>query len=78
MSKSFWKGVLASYLAIALVGGFAMKTVIPALNPLGIAYTGLTWPIGVTCVALQPYTECSAIPPQNYAELLFTFEDPAP
>lgn len=71
--RNFWKGVLASYLAIALIGGFAMKAVLPALNPLGMVYVGLTWPIAITCVAIRP--DCSAVPPQRYAKWLFTFKD---
>jgi hypothetical protein len=71
--SAIWKGVLASYLAIAVVGGFAMKSVLPALNPLGMAYVGLTWPVAITCVALR--NTCSVVPPERYASWLFTFKD---
>lgn len=75
MKKGFLYGVLAAYLLVALIGGLAMKTVLPALNPLGIAYVGLTWPVAMTCVALD--NPCSAIPPSQYASWLFTFEEPS-
>lgn len=75
LNKSFWMGVGSAYLAVATVTGFAMKAVIPALNPLGIIYTGLTWPIAVTCVAID--AECSAVPPKRYAKWLFTFDEEA-
>lgn len=71
MTKAFWKGVLAAYLFIALIAGAAMKALLPALNPLGMVYVGLTWPIAITCVAAR--SECSAVPPQRYAQYLFTF-----
>lgn len=71
--SNFFKGLLATYLAVALVAGFAMKTVIPALNPLGVAYAGLTWPIAITCVAIR--SECSAVPPERYARWLFSFDE---
>ncbi|KPH68605.1 hypothetical protein [Novosphingobium sp. ST904] len=67
MKKGFFSGVLATYLFIALVGGLAMKTVLPALNPLGVAYVGLTWPVAMTCVALD--NRCSAIPPSQYVRI---------
>lgn len=74
--KSFWKGFATCYIAVAIVCGFAMKAVLPELNPLGIAYSGLTWPISTGCVALK--VGCSAVPPQRYAKWLFTFEGQQP
>ena len=76
MRKRFWQGVLTAYLIQATIAGFAMKAVIPALNPLGIAYVGLTWPIASGCIAI--HAECSAVPPQRYAGWLFTFDQQDP
>lgn len=73
MTKQFWAGVGSAYLVYAVIAGFAMKAALPALNGLGIAYTGLTWPVAMGCVAL--HAECSAVPPQRYAAWLF--EPPA-
>lgn len=72
MKRAFLAGAGATYLLMAVVAGFAMKAVLPALNPLGIAYAGLTWPIALGCTAIGD--KCSAIPPQRYAEYLFTFD----
>lgn len=71
--KRFFQGVLAAYLTMATIAGFAMKAVIPALNPLGIAYVGLTWPVASGCVAV--HADCSAIPPRRYSRYLFSFSD---
>lgn len=71
---SFWKGFATCYITVAIICGFAMKAVIPALNPIGIAYACLTWPISVGCTAIL--MDCNAIPPQRYAKWLFTFEGP--
>lgn len=70
--KRFVQGALVAYLAQATIAGFAMKAVIPPLNPLGIAYVGLTWPIASGCIAV--HAECSSVPPQRYAKWLFTFD----
>ena len=72
----FWKGFAACYLFVSVIGGFAMQAVIPALNPIGVAYVGLTWPIAVGCTAVR--AECSNIPPKQYGAWLFTFEEPTP
>lgn len=73
--KKFLLGFGACYLAIAIVAGFAMKAVLPTLNPIGIAYTGVTWPIAAGCIAV--HAECTNVPPQRYASWLFTFTDDA-
>jgi len=69
----FWKGFAASYLLWAGVAGFAMKATIPPLNPLGIAYVGLTSPIMMACIAV--HSDCGPIPPQQYSRYLFSFQD---
>jgi len=72
-AKGFLKGAATVYLVVAMLGGFGMKTAIPALNPLGMAYVGLTWPIAMGCVAT--HSPCNAIPPERYARWLFTFSE---
>ena len=69
----FWKGFGAAYLASTFIVGNAMGAVVPALNPLGRAYAGLTWPISSTCIAFG--WNCDAMPPQRYANWFFTFKD---
>jgi hypothetical protein len=69
MKNKFWKGFLTYHFAISLTVGLAFKALMPALNPLGIAYIGLTWPISTLCIAL--HGECSAVPPQKYADWFF-------
>ena len=68
--SAFWKGFLACYLLVALVCGTAMKAVLPPLNPLGVAYSGVTWPIATSCVALH-LDDCH-VAPQRYARWFFT------
>jgi hypothetical protein len=71
--KHFWLGVGSAYLLYAGIAGMAMKVVLPALNPLGVAYAGMTWPVAMTCVAMR--AECTAVPPQRYSKWLFTFDE---
>lgn len=73
MRRSFWKGVAVSYLAYSLIAGMAMKATMPALNPLGVAYIGMTWPVPMTCVAI--HSDCSVVPPLKYARFLFWQSD---
>lgn len=68
--KAFLAGFGTAYLLLAILAGFAMKATIPALNGLGIIYTGLTWPVAMGCVAIR--AQCSNVPPQRYARWLFT------
>jgi hypothetical protein len=68
--RSFWKGVGVAYLVYSAIAGMAMKAAMPGLNPLGVAYIGLTWPVPMTCLAI--HSDCSVVPPPKYARFLFS------
>ena len=71
MTRQFWAGVLAAYLLYALLAGAAMSRLIPALNLLGAAYAGLTWPVAMGCVAAG--ATCSNVPPRSWGTWMFSF-----
>lgn len=53
MSRSFWKGFAAMYLAAALVFGLCSYRIMPAINWMGAAYYGAVWPAWPVGVALD-------------------------
>lgn len=69
LRRTFIGRLLAFYLMFTALAGLAMKAVIPALNPLGVAYVGITWPVAMACVATG--NTCSNVPPERYAYWLF-------
>jgi hypothetical protein len=69
INKSFWLGAGIAYLVYSGIAGMAMKAAMPGLNPLGVAYIGLTWPVPMTCLAI--HSDCSVVPPPKYAWIFF-------
>lgn len=67
--RKFWAGFATAYLISALIAGNALGAVIPAMNVVGRIYSGLTWPITSTCIALK--SDCDAVPPAEYAGWMF-------
>lgn len=72
--KSYTLGAFTVYLFVAVMSGVAMGRAIPALNYLGKAYVGVTWPGAVFCAATQ-IDGCNVLPPKGsaVANALFTF-----
>ena len=71
--RNFILGAATVYLVTAVMAGFAMHRGIPALNALGVAYVGLTYPVGMFCVASG--LDCSSVPPERFARYFFTFDE---
>jgi|GEM_PF-6283028 len=68
-------GFVAAHLIYGLLGGLAMKAVIPALNGFGVAWFALTYPFGFACIAAGDVEgeRCSNVPDPEKAQWMFTF-----
>lgn len=60
-----------AYLGAGLFAGLLMQRAIPALNPLGITYIAVTWPMQIVCARKD--SGCEAAPPKVLAPYLFSF-----
>jgi hypothetical protein len=45
MNSYFWRGVLSAYALTGAVLAWAMHSVVPALNFLGVVYYAVFWPV---------------------------------
>ena len=63
---------LAMYLGAGLFAGLMMQRGIPALNPLGVTFIGLTWPNQVRCARVE--SACDPTGPEWLHPYLFSFE----
>lgn len=68
--------LLAAYLGAGLFSGLLMQRAIPALNPAGMAYIGLSWPQQIICARTD--SGCDTAPPDWIAPYLFSFKEPRP
>lgn len=77
-TSDFRKGFIACYLISALFGGLSMKREMPALNLLGVTYSGLLYLPSMVFTAVSP--DLSIVPPPAIAMWMFdmkAFEEPA-
>jgi hypothetical protein len=58
--------IVGVYFLGAVISALLMKSAIPALNPFGMAYVGLSWPAAVVGVNVVPE-------PGPFADMMFTF-----
>jgi len=68
--KSYTFGAVSFYLFSAVLSGMAFAKSMPALNLLGQAYVGLTWPGALLCTAT---IGCDVLPPVAIAQHFFSF-----
>ncbi len=73
MRKPFWTGFFTAYAITAIMAGAAMGQVIPALNIIGMAYVGATYPIALGCVATGD--NCSPVPSPEISGFMFSFKE---
>lgn len=77
-TADFRKGFIVCYLISAFFGGLAIKRDMPALNLLGVAYSGLLYLPSMILTATS--SDFSIVPPPAIAMWMFdmnAFDEPA-